>query len=1226
VSLVGKALRDFLARNEIRTLLREVEREVRSSDLLPFGTADGVVARIRSLLVQPEIAGVLKMWLESYEDEVKDPLEKRFGQLLDFEHQGIDSQQLAVLVVGSIEKNLARAKRTDREAMMLEAGRTRRQIDELKDQLADVGSVGPAEPPTARSLRIAAAIVELPPSQGDIVQKLVAVDPDGAVSIQEALSAGGAERIANAIDGNASWLEEGSAEVWEAAGRLAESIGRLPQAQRAYECAAEHPGVADGARQLVRASHAAEIQGDPERGSELLEAARAADPQNPAVLLREARQTTDPDKTLERLDAIVPTDDDQAASIEIARVEALIHKREFERARESLARVRNLQADQRGSDELEAGLVISEAQVGLPDDLGIPPGPLVDAGQTLLKLASEMREQERWDGVAILTGRAILAFALADSSREASRLLDEALADEQLLKTVEARRLFATGALLLHRPDDVLALVPASGDETDRLDRVAAHVMSGDPERCAGAVPELTELMNAGGTESSRAAYLLLCASTNNPEVPWDPSAEVTVASEQPWTATMLKAFRLAAVGDFDGAEAHVRPHSDNPTALRYLVHLASRREEHDKALRLSESLVERTGAASDRLQHAAILARNGEQDKAIDRLLALARDPAASSDDRGTAFSRAGNLLQEAERFPELEALGLEWAAFDGANDNPRWIAILAMAMRFRHSDALAKWRDFGEPEAHSLPRARLLGEVFTLAAKPRDALEMLVKLSDRFERPEEMEAAIISGSIRLESTSQDLPDDLAQRIRETFETFPERFPDSTAFTAIAVDLENPASSLLAAFGPQLEERAQRSDEAASQVRAGTTAVALLASAAGRSIGETLFLLPALPLAFPTDQFDRDGADAVVAYEAGAAVWDATAIFVVGALGGDIEHTVRSVLPSSGVVRATVHDVARDLVASGDGERGEISVVDGALAFGTWSESDREANIRRATEMQRLATELSVLPLAAAGHDDDALLQIADRDDAPTSIRSWAGTLAVARREGLAVFSDDRVVRQSARELGLKAFSTMSLLDVLVDRGVVKPEVRDDVRHRLLRNGALGLAPSAEQLAELAREADWQPTPGLRAALGDLSSWMALRTRYAERVLRFLDIVAQQAPEHMDRWVHRAIDAVTHDVGGDYLGHANLFLLVAISPIEDPPRMSDTGLRALIDSVRRMRYFEVFRPARDLLVDAVASLLATTEDERLRALMFRRVSDRLGSEDQRLLRDHFVR
>jgi hypothetical protein len=92
---------------------------------------------------------------------------------------------------------------------------------------------------------------------------------------------------------------------------------------------------------------------------------------------------------------------------------------------------------------------------------------------------------------------------------------------------------------------------------------------------------------------------------------------------------------------------------------------------------------------------------------------------------------------------------------------------------------------------------------------------------------------------------------------------------------------------------------------------------------------------------------------------------------------------------------------------------------------------------------------------------NDDALFQIADRDEAPTSIRSWAGTLAVARREGLAVFSDDRVVRQSARELGLKAFSTMSLLDVLVDRGVVKPEVRDDVRHRLLRNGATGLRPA---------------------------------------------------------------------------------------------------------------------------------------------------------------------
>jgi hypothetical protein len=1225
VSLAGKALKDFLARNEVRALIRLVEDDIRGSDLLPFGTADAVVERLNALLVQPEIAGALVKWLESGDKRVREPLEARIAQLMLFEKQGIDSQQLAALVAGSIEENLARAKQTDREATILESGRIRGQIEELKEQLADVGSAGPTEPVTPRSLRIAGALFELPTSQADTVQKLIEADPEGAIPVQETIAAGGATRVADAINEPRPWLEQSSAEVWEAVGRLAESIGRMAQAQRAYERAADHPAVVDRARQLVRASNAANAHDNHARAKDLLDAARAEDAQNPAVLLHNARNTTDLDERLRQLAMIVALDDDQAASVEIARVEALMAKREFGQARDAIARVRNLQPDERGADEMEASLVITEAQVNTPDEGEPSPEPLLSAAQTFLSLAGDMRDQERWYGVAILTGRAILAFALAGSSGEASRLLDEAIGDERLLGTIEARRLFASGALLLQRLDDVLTLVPDSRDETDRLDRAAAHVMSGDPARSAGEVDELTELINAGGEGSSRAAYLLLCAATNNAAVAWDAEAERIVASEQPWTATMLRAFRFATEGDLDGAETYMRPHTDNPTALRYLVHLAGRGEEYEKALRLAETLVQRTGEASDRLQLATLLARNGEQDVAINRLVALARDSTASFDHRSTAFARAARLTQEAERFPELEALSLEWAQFD-EGDDPRWMAILAMAMRFRHADALRTWRELEEPEANSMPRARLLGEVFSLAAEPLSALQMLASLSDRFERPEELEAALIFASIRLEPATPELPSKLADRIRESFATFPERFPNSTSLRTIAIDPENLAESLLAAFGEQLEHRAERTEELATGVRSGVTAVALLAAAAGRSIGETLFLLQALPLGFPDDQFERlDRTDAAAAYDAGAAAWDSSALFVVASLGSSLERTLRSVLPASATVRATLQDTAQDIASSGSTEGGEISVAEGVLAFAPWSNLDRSANRRRATETQRLATELPSLPLTAT-EEDDQLLATANREDAPAAIRSWAGTLAVARREGIAVFSDDRVVRRSARELGLKTFGTLSLLDVLADRGILPTSERDIARHRLLSHGAWGVRHSGDELAQLAREAAWQPTFGLRAALGDLTAWATLRARWAERILVFLDAVAREAPEHMDKWVHRAVDAVTQDVGGNYLQHAILYILVAINPLEDPPRMSDDGLRALISSLRRMRYFRIFKPSQDFLVTAMGQLLTTSDDETLRALMFRRVSERLGVEDRELLRRHFVK
>jgi hypothetical protein len=479
---------------------------------------------------------------------------------------------------------------------------------------------------------------------------------------------------------------------------------------------------------------------------------------------------------------------------------------------------------------------------------------------------------------------------------------------------------------------------------------------------------------------------------------------------------------------------------------------------------------------------------------------------------------------------------------------------------------------------------------------------------------------------AVRVEDDTSQLADTLLARIRESFATFPERFPESTSFRAVPIDPENPAASLLAAFGEQLKNRAESTLQLAKEIATGTSAVAMLAAAAGRSIGETLFLLPALPIGYPDEQFEMlDRADAEAAYDAGAAVWDPSTIFIVASLDGELQQRIRNALPASLLVRATQQDTARDIVASTAGERGEMSIVDGTLAVGSWSEDARRANDRRAKEMHRFAAEFSGSS-PDPGEDDDELLRIATSSEAPSSIRSWAGTLALAREQGLGVFSDDRVVRRSARELGVRTFGTLALMDVLADRGVITGEERDSVRHRILTHGALGARHTTAELVTLAREAQWQPTGGLRAALGDSSAWVSLRAVWAERVLGLLDAVAREAPEHMGRWVHRAVDAAAHDVGGDYLGHAKLLLLVAINPMTDPPRMSDAGLRALIASLRQMRYFQVVRPPEDLLVIATAELLSITEERPLQALLFRRVSDRLGVEDRELLRQRFVR
>ena len=152
-----------------------------------------------------------------------------------------------------------------------------------------------------------------------------------------------------------------------------------------------------------------------------------------------------------------------------------------------------------------------------------------------------------------------------------------------------------------------------------------------------------------------------------------------------------------------------------------------------------------------------------------------------------------------------------------------------------------------------------------------------------------------------------------------------------------------------------------------------------MLGSASGRSTGETLLTLGVLPLTYPDDQFNLlDRTDAAAAL-AGGAVWDSNAIFVVAALGGVVEQTLRNVLPSSIIARATQLEIAGDLATADANRVGGISITHGHVQFGEWTESERASNLRRATEMHKLAT---ALPAHVLNEDDlsDELITVSAR------------------------------------------------------------------------------------------------------------------------------------------------------------------------------------------------------------------------------------------------------
>jgi tetratricopeptide (TPR) repeat protein len=395
VPLVGEQLARFLARNEVGKLLRLVEAEMRQQSLPP-GSTELVVAKVSGLRVDPTVAGGLMLWLDG-DARAKEGLQARLSELLVFDDLDVDGSVIVGLTLRAIERNLHRAKRDDREASHLEAELLRSEVRDIPERITDRLQGEQSATSSRPMFRAIKALADLRPDQTDVLARLEREDPQGAAALQEALSAGGPSRIADLIETPQSWLENGTAGLWDAAGRLAESAGRLAAAQQAFVRAADHPGVVDASRLLVRAAQVAIARGHQGDSDELLDRARQIGPENAAILLHEARTIDDADEALRLLDGIAAVDDGQAALKELTRAGYLAAREEFGEARTAALEARKLAPTNRGADEMDALLDLIETQRGLGRGNEPVASRMQAAGETFGSLMREASEQERWD-------------------------------------------------------------------------------------------------------------------------------------------------------------------------------------------------------------------------------------------------------------------------------------------------------------------------------------------------------------------------------------------------------------------------------------------------------------------------------------------------------------------------------------------------------------------------------------------------------------------------------------------------------------------------------------------------------------------------------------------------------------------------------------------------------------------------------------------------------------
>lgn len=1010
----------------------------------------------------------------------------------------------------------------------------------------------------------------------ELVAALEVEDPEGGRRLHGLLADNGPAAVVAMIRTRDHPAPDDSLPFLITTARIAGRSGAFPEAEEAYLWASQLPGLSDAvrARQVVRAAGMGQLGSGEARFRVLIEEAKKLDPQHPSVAIAEARSSKDAEWMLERVAEVLPETDAEAALLHVTRAQAhLAMDREDEAAGE-LELAKEANAESIAVREFESILPLVGAQRQLGRGERPNQASLRRAADGLQALRSELERQGRYDESASLAARAAEAYALADDQDAAVVVLESIKRADRLSRA--ARVDAGQSALVTRRPDLVLRFVPADDERPEaRLLRADALTCGDDPAARRGAVEVLETFLDGNDGEIRRhAAFARLAAAASDAAVDWHDRAAELVREIQPFSAAILRAEHLQLHGDSGGAEQELLPHADRPQVLRLLRDYAARAAEWAKAKDRSRSLIRAGPTDHDRLVHAQILREVGEIDSAREAFRAVARDEAAADDLRDSAFSAIAPLVGDGRNYPAVKEVAEEWRDSLPASRNAVWNLAFALARTSEHPEAY-RLLETTQAEPETLQQAQLTAEIFYRAARRTAAVRRIEELSSRFGQAEELEAPLIVTYLELdEETRGELPADLAVEVQQRFESFSDRFPESKALWRL--DAPGSAEEFDALMREMHAESAEWQRRIQDEVVAGQAPINALAVVSPVSqVGSAWGKMGALPLGFSIPVLDEHERTVAANAVGGAAVWEPSSICVVGGLGEELEQRVRTALPGSLIVQDTLDDA--DAAASAvtatkpptatagyDPETGHAFIRE-------ISPEESEIDRRRTEGMLRLAKELEVE--AAVGEDsDERLVTVLEDDGVDRAWKPFVGTLLLAQQSKRPIFSDDRWIRQFAREHGVESFGTVSLLDALADQGVISAEGRTAARRRLAASGGWGLALTGDEMIETARVSEWYLTATAAGMLRDRAAWRGGPGERFREMVVFLQACFDEARERFGVWVRRVLDAAQEAMPHMEKSWSAQSLLILAWGLHESDRVtSDACFHGLVDEIQQL-------------------------------------------------------
>ncbi|MGO9490382.1 MAG: PIN domain-containing protein [Solirubrobacteraceae bacterium] len=1233
-----RELRKLRRRDEVRNIFGAVAKMLASDYRVPAEHRREVMRRVRGLPLDPTLGGALRALLEG-DSSVLAGIEARASELLRFGEE-VDDRAVVRAFMQAVRASVIEARRDVPAALstiyreqltgteML--GEVSRRLEEgageaqQSEQRIIEAIQSQARPGGSAALSLITGAATLAPQTPKVLRELGEHDSAMAEEAVTVLAQSGGHGLASWAEQSTARLRGRGAQTVSDLGRLLMAENRFAAAERLFVIAAEDDAE-DPARQWVRAANAALQDGREARSRELLETARGLAPHtHPAIALADVQwQGLSPNAVLERLRGVQPLIDADVLGLASARAQVALRKEDLEGAGRALEEAERVDAEEQRVRELRALWHLQRAHARMLAGSEPDPADLSAGERGFVSLREEMRRRERPDESGGMLSRAVEVRLVARRISDATELLQQASESERRGKAGLA---LARQALLCGQSELALELIGAApATEESSVIEASVNVTSDDPELRRQALETLDGLLFSADEEVRAEAALARTAACLDQEEPaqWSERAGEILAERDGAAAAILRARAHLARHEFEAAEAILRRYAECPEGLNALIDSAAMQGDFQTALKRSDLRMRRRPDAEASYQHARLLQGAGREAEALEEFakVAGARE-ALLPGQREDAFMQALGLAQRLERFREMQELAQEALEQGLDGDDLHWARALARFMLSRHAEAL-KDLDAAGVQAATLPQAELLSRILYQVAEPAEALRRSAVLSARFGRPEGLEALLIVMSPRAEQ----LDPQTEMAVREAFETFAARFPNSKRIIQRELPgTEEGIRQLLAEMAPA----GDRDREIMASVRDGSTVTAVLAAVHGRSLSELWAALTMLPLGYGEATLDALGLQDARRALASPAVLDPSSLSVLALLGEDASQAVLRALPGAQIPQATLQDADRGVNPMNDPRAPAGAVVrDPRSGEPVVIANDPEESERRAARQRehlRLAQALEVEPDAQAGgeHELERAL-LAGEPPMDAALRTWAATVTLAGRGRLAVLSDDRRVRLYARAEGLPSFGTLALLRSLMEAGDISEELFHGARAALLGAGGVGLHPDGQELAGLVRGERWEPSRSLYTLLSDPSFWEpdGIAAWGAAGVL--LTAVQEEAPERLGTWVARLVDAAKQANLNLNLDVLCFGLLATVWGWTTASQQVDRQLlQAVIEALRGLPAHLGEGPRVDPVVYALARFANISERApraqraffALRAIALLRISDQLTALD----------